>query len=118
VTLNLPKLSNHDNLIHLAFLFPKCPHYIFFFKKKKNPKKKKRKGQTWLATLFGQGVVPPPPSWPSGAAEPPLVAHGVVQLPWPAGGRTTPGHPSIYLYIFLDFSFFFFFKKKKKKKKK
>jgi hypothetical protein len=53
VTLYPPKLSNCGNLIHLAYLFPKCPHH---FLKNKNKNKKQKTG--WPATTYG--VVRPP----------------------------------------------------------
>jgi hypothetical protein len=77
VTLNLPKLSNHGNLIHLAFLFPKCPHYIFFFLKKK--KKKKSKTNKKRPNMASHLV------WPSGGSATPRLAI------W--GGRATPSGP-------------------------
>jgi hypothetical protein len=61
VTLYPPKLSNCGNLIHLAYLFPKCPQH-FFFSKKKIPKKKPKKIYKcmlgWLNHPIGGGQPP------------------------------------------------------------
>jgi hypothetical protein len=78
VTLNSSKLLNCDNLTHLAYLFPKCPHHIFFFKKKIQKKKKKKKPNGWLASHL---------VWPGcGSATPKPAVWGQPNHPqWPKG---------------------------------